>query len=216
MVVIASCSFFLALHFGQRTPWFKQYLYYRLLAGNENQRLRAASMLVQFGAQKQLIDALHVEQSAPRDVARKALEYLWFNAAGPEAFRLVQAAYKAAEQDDFPNSLALLDRVVKQFPNFAEGWNQRASVYWRMGDYEKSIADSRRALALNPNHYGAWQGLGICKLKLGDVAEACRCLRAARKILPHDEPTQHALQECEQLLRKMQPATKPQTASQLI
>src|SRR3989442_1433766 len=171
-----------------------------MLAGSESQRLRAASMLVQLGGQKQLIQALQVNEPAPREVAKKALEYLWFNAAGPDAFRLVQAAYRAAEQDDLNNALALLDGVVRKYPDFAEGWNQRASVFWRMGDYEKSIADSRRALALNPNHYGAWQGLGVCQLKLGDVAEACRCLRAAQKLLPHDAPTGKALKDCEELL----------------
>lgn len=208
LALVVGCSSFLILHFGQRTPWFKQYLYHRMLAGGESQRLRAASMLVQVGGQKQLIQALQVTEPGPREVAKKALEYLWFNAAGPEAFQLLQTAYQAAEKEQFNSALELLNRVVRKYPNFAEGWNQRASVYWRMGDYEKSIADSRRVVALNPNHYGAWQGLGICQLKLGDVAEACRCLRVAEKLLPHDEATHKALQNCEELLRRISPAPK--------
>ena len=208
LALLVGCSSFLLFHFGQRTPWFKQYLYHRMLAGGESQRLRAASMLVQLGGQKQLVQALQVNEPAPREVAKKALEYLWFNAAGPEAFQLLQTAYRAAEQEDFNSALELLNRVVGKYPNFAEGWNQRASVYWKMGDYEKSIADSRRVVGLNPNHYGAWQGLGICQLKLGDVAEACRCLRVAQKLLPHDEATHKALQNCEELLRRISPAPK--------
>src|SRR5205823_3995654 len=129
-------------HLGVRTPWFKQFLYHRMLAGSESQRLRAASMLVQLGGQKQLIQALQVNEPAPREVAKKALEYLWFNAAGPEAFRVLESAYHAAEKEDFTHALGLLDGVVRTYPKFAEGWNQRASVYWRMGEYEKSIADS--------------------------------------------------------------------------
>jgi len=207
-MLLVGCSSFLVFHFGQRTAWFKQYLYNRMLGGSESQRLRAASMLVQLGGQKQLIQALQLNEPGPREVAKKALEYLWFNAAGPEAFRLVEAAYRAAERDDLTNALSVLDGLVRKYPDFAEGWNQRASVFWRMGDYEKSIADSRRALALNPNHYGAWQGLGVCQLKLGEVAEACRSMRAAQRLLPHDEATKNALEQCEELLRRIAPVPK--------
>jgi len=216
LTVLVGCSSFLVFHFGQQTAWFKQYLYHRMLAGSENQRLRAASMLVQLGGQKQLIQALQVNEPGPREVAKKALEYLWFNAAGPEAFRVVEQAYRAAEREDLSNALELLSGVVRKYPNFAEGWNQRASVFWKMGEYEKSIADSRRAVSLNPNHYGAWQGLGICQLKLGDVAEACRCLRAAQRLLPHDEPTRSALKNCEELLRRLSPAPKSGSGFEVI
>src|SRR5947207_10696951 len=102
-MLLVGCSSFLVFHFGQRTPWFKEYLYRRMLAGGENQRLRAASRLVQLGGQKQLIQALQVNEPGARELAKNALEYLWFNAAGPEAFRLVQAAYHAAEEDDLGN-----------------------------------------------------------------------------------------------------------------
>ena len=63
------------------------------------------------------------------------------------------------------------------------------------------MRDCRRTLSLNPNHYGAWQGLGVCQLKLGEVAEACHSLRVALKISPHDGVTRQSLQRCEELLR---------------
>ena len=67
------------------------------------------------------------------------------------------------------------------------------------------MADCRRALALNPQHYGAWQGIGICHLNMGDVEEACRSLRSALKIIPHDPATRQSLRECEELLRTYSP-----------
>ena len=137
-----------------------------------------------------------------------ATEYLWFNTAGDKAYKLLQEAYQAAEADENEKALEVLDRLTRQFPKFAEGWNRRAAVYWQMGQWAKSRADCERALALNPYHYGAWQGLGLARLQEGDVAEACRCLSAALRILPHDPATREALQRCEEL-RRSRPAPEP-------
>ena len=171
---------------------------------------------MQLGGQKHLLEAIKADQPDARAVAKKALEYLWFNAAGPKAFALTQAAFRAAEKRDFGDALVLLDRLVEEFPQFAEGWNQRASVLWQMGEYRKSIKDSEHALELNPNHYGAWQGMGVCRLKLGDIPAACRCLRSALKILPHDTATREALRKCEELLLKSTPVPPPPPGSELI
>ena len=148
-----------------------------------------------------MLRALKSDSAEVRDLARRALEYLWFNAAGEEAYQLTQSAFQASEKGDRAGALKILNRLVERYPKFAEGWNRRASVHWELGAYDKSIADSERALALNPNHYGAWQGIGVCRLKQGDVAEACRCLRAALRIAPHDRVTRDSLRRCEELLR---------------
>ena len=206
--VLIGCPIFLAQHMVQRSHWNKQRLYRQLLAGNEREQLRAAAALVQVNGEAELLRVLQEGGSEARDMAKKALEFLWFNAAGSHAFRLVQSASNATDQQQLQYALALLNRLVKQHQDFAEGWNQRASVYWQMGEWEKSIEDSRRALELNPNHYGAWQGLGVCLLKLGEIDEACHCLKRALEILPYDTTTRDAVRECEKLLREQAPKGK--------
>ncbi len=196
------------MHGVQHSTWFKERLYRELLSGNAEEQLRAASALAYVRGEKQLLAALKADAAGVRETARRALEYCWFTSAGDEAFRLTQAAYQATEREKYQEALAILDRLVTQYPRFAEGWNRRAAVYWRLGQYEKSRADCERALGLNPNHYGAWQGLGVCQIQLGEVNEACRSLRTALKLLPHDEPTREALQRCEALLRQA-PAGQP-------
>ncbi len=211
LAIVLACVAYLATAYLHRSDWYKERLYRQLLAGTAGEQLKAASGLAQLNAQEQLLEALRSDQPSAREMAQRALEYVWFNSAGDEAYQLVEQAYKASEKADFKQALGLLNRVVEKYPKFAEGWNRRASVYWQMGEYGKSIADSRQTLILNPNHYGAWQGIGICRLKTGDVAEACRCLRAALKIAPYDEGTRNSLERCEGLLRRSpQPAGKSQ------
>jgi len=209
-------GFYLLLHSVQYSSWHKQRLYHQLLCGNPDQKLMAASALAHFGAEEQLLAGLKAEAPEVRHLSREALEYLWFREAGTQAHQTVENAFKAAEKEDFKTALTLLDRLVQKHPRFAEGWNRRASVYWQMGQYEKSIADCEKAIALNPNHYGAWQGIGVCRVQLGDIAEACRCLRAALKISPFDETTRHCLEKCEELLRVMKGTERPVRGIDLI
>ncbi len=194
-------AFYLSFDRVQHSDWFKERLYQRLLSGNEQEQLRAASALAHLGGQEQLLAALKSKAPAVRDFAQRGLEYIWFRAAGAKANKVVEDAFQAAEKKDFQTALGLLNALIQKYPKYAEGWNRRASVYWQMGQYEKSIADCEKAIALNPNHYGAWQGIGVCRVQLGDFAGACHCLRAVLKITPYDDTTRRCLQKCEELLR---------------
>ena len=207
---------FLAVHFGRRTVWYKEHLYQQLLSGDEDTRLTAATKLSLVGAERQLLQGLKAENPDVHSMAQRGLEHLWFSAAGSKAFRMMDEACAAADREDFKEAMRILDQVTSNYPDFAEGWNRRGAVLWQTGQFKKSIADCRRALALNPNHYGALQGLGICHLRLGDIEEACRSLRLALKIAPHEESTRRSLQKCENYLRKHSPGSRDETGNDLI
>ena len=77
------------------------------------------------------------------------------------------------------NSTAPVD-----YPDYAEGWNQRATLYYMMGDFERSIADCAKVLALEPRHFGALSGRALMYLQLGKRALALRDMAAALAIHP--------------------------------
>ncbi len=201
LLAVVCCLSYLAAHLIQHSPWYQQHLYRQLVEGDGTERLEAAGALAQLGCEEYLLEALKCENPNVRTVARRALEHLWFTAAGDEAYHLTMTAYQEANQENHQTALAILNRLVEKFPGYAEGWNRRASVYWEMGQYDKSMTDCERTLKLNPQHYGAWQGIGICKLQAGDIAGACEALRQALRINPYDEPTRQSLRRCEELLR---------------
>jgi tetratricopeptide (TPR) repeat protein len=92
---------------------------------------------------------------------------VWAETGDPALDKLMIQSSDAMDRNDFQSALKALDTITAKKPNFAEGWNKRATVYYLMGDYEKALADIDRTLELEPRHFGALSGLGLTNLKLG-------------------------------------------------
>lgn len=72
---------------------------------------------------------------------------------------MMQWSQQAVEKKKFDVALDFLDQVVTLSPDYAEGWNRRATVHFMMHNYAKSMADIERTLELEPRHFGALSGL---------------------------------------------------------
>ncbi len=90
----------------------------------------------------------------------------------------------AMRVSDFPTAVAAFDEAVRLAPDFAEAWNKRATVFYLMGDYRRSIEDVQRTLALEPRHFGALSGLGLINLALDRKRDALNAFEAALKVHP--------------------------------
>lgn len=82
-------------------------------------------------------------------------------------------------------ALSSFDRVIAGAPNFAEGWNKRATVYYLMGDLERSVLDIKRTVVLEPRHFGAFSGLGLIYMATGDDEAALRAFERVLQIHPY-------------------------------
>jgi tetratricopeptide (TPR) repeat protein len=101
--------------------------------------------------------------------------------------------------------IAIFDRVVTTLPDFAEGWNKRATVHYLNEDYTASVIDIERTLVLEPRHFGAISGMGLIFMARGDEAGALRAFEEVLKIHPH---ARGAKARVEELRKKLRAKTK--------
>ena len=78
----------------------------------------------------------------------------WIAAGGPAAESLVFLGIVSMQRGDLVGALGLFDAVTVQNPDYAEGWNKRATVLFLMGALDASAADCAKVLALEPRHFG--------------------------------------------------------------
>ena len=134
------------------------------------------------------LDALLRDDNAlVRDYAERGLWALWSRTGDAAVERLMARGIEEMEAENYRAAIATFSEIVRRKPDFAEGWNKRATVRYLAKNYVASIADCRETLARNPNHFGALSGQGLCHLMLSEFREAADLFRRALAVHPHLE-----------------------------
>jgi len=127
---------------------------------------------------------------------------IWLEHPKPRIHEMMRWGVQAMQAQDYQTALKLFDALVKAAPEFAEGWNKRASVRFLVGDNAGSIADIQETLALEPRHFGALSGLGMIYTRQERWFEAMATYEQALRIHPQLVGVRHAIKELQQRLRK--------------
>ena len=161
------------------------------LIQSSNMNDRRASVLAlgligEFGCNADVAKALHDSDSTVRNLAENALWAIWFRADSVANNARLETIRGLIGRQDYTSALSQATELIKDAPNFAEAYNQRAITYFLMGRPEQSSADCQAVLERNPYHFGAIGGLGQCQLILNQKAKALETFRLGLKIQPHN------------------------------
>jgi len=128
---------------------------------------------------------------APDETTAKAIEEriwtVWTASRSDTANLLMMRVKTAIEAKDLDLAVTLLDGIVKIRPDYIEGWNRRATIFYMKKDYGRAIADIRQVLKREPRHFGALAGLGLILQDIGDDKQALEVYRRALEVYPRME-----------------------------
>tara|TARA_R110002110_G_scaffold278477_5_gene493705 strand:+ start:1370 stop:1921 length:552 start_codon:yes stop_codon:yes gene_type:complete len=110
---------------------------------------------------------------------------IWHQHDDPDVNRLMGRGIRAMHEADYPVALAAFDAVIELDVQFAEGWNKRATLYYLMGDYDRSVLDIQKTLQLEPRHFGALSGLGMINMALDRKDAAIAAFEQTIAVNPH-------------------------------
>ena len=135
-----------------------------------------------------------------KEVAQTAADTLWTMWFRGDTSANNEELQRLARVRDREKALAGLDALILRAPRFAEAYNQRAIVHFRLKQFERSIADCEKVLELNPYHFGAQAGLGQSYLQTRKHRAALKAFRAALRINPYMDGVAETIRALENAL----------------
>jgi len=136
-------------------------------------------------------------QAAEADIWR-----IWIESGRKDIDALMVEGMVAMSNRRIEEAISIFGQITERAPEFAEGWNKRATAYYLNNDYVASVQDIQRTLALEPRHFGAISGMGLIFLARGDEAGALAAFEAALAIHPHAPGARERVEELRRRLRE--------------
>jgi tetratricopeptide (TPR) repeat protein len=132
-----------------------------------------------------LVAALRDPDESVRATAEQALWIVWSRSGNAQVDQLFAQGLEEMNGGRFDDGIATFSRVIEIAPEFAEGWNKRATLYFLAGDYRKSLADCDEVMKRNPAHFGALAGYGQIYLRLDEPEKALEYFKRALAVNPN-------------------------------
>ena len=109
---------------------------------------------------------------------------IWYEVDDPKVIEYFEKGIQAMRIRNYPLAVRFFNNLIEKDPNFAEAWNKRATVYFMMGDFDKSMQDIIKTLELEPRHFGALDGMGLIFIHQGQYQEAIDVYDKMLEIFP--------------------------------
>ncbi len=149
-----------------------------------------------------LMKRLHDDSPFVRGYAERALWLLWSRSGDADIDRVMARGVEEMQAGRHAAAIATFSEVIRRRPDFAEGWNKRATVHYLAGAYRESLADCDEVLKRNPQHFGALSGYGQIHLRLEQYEKAIAWWRRALQVNPNMLGVEINIKDIEQLLKE--------------
>lgn len=158
------------------------------------------------GQDDKRLDALFSRlQSVETETEARGIEaaiwQLWIENKDRAVADAMERGTTSMQRGDLNEALEAFDAVTRSAPNFAEGWNKRATVLYLMRDFDGSVRDIAKTLKLEPRHFGALSGLGLINAAIGRTDAAIKAYEKALSIHPQQSNLRRTVKRLRSLLK---------------
>lgn len=143
-----------------------------------------------------LLEDLKSPDEAIRNRSTQELWQIWFQQKGVYGLEILKRSQFLLEAGQTAEAESVLSNLIQDQPDFSEAWNRRAVLHYLQRNYRQSLSDCQQVLALNPVHFGALHGLGLCHAALEEHTAAIQAFRRALEIQPYALTNQRLILEC--------------------
>jgi len=176
-----------------------------LTASDVEARRMGARALLESGTMADapaLLRALRDPDGQVRRVAEAALWAVWSRSGDNAIDDILEIGVAQMREGQVQASVETFSEIIGRRPDFAEGWNKRATAYYMLGDWRRSAADCDEVLRRNPQHFGALSGYGMIWLQLDEPTRALERFEQAIAVNPNLESVQSTIDALRALLIK--------------
>jgi len=176
-----------------------------LTASDVEARRGGATALLESGTMAEapaLLRALRDPDAQVRRVAEAALWAVWSRSGDDAIDDILEIGVAQMREGQVQASVETFSEIIRRRPDFAEGWNKRATAYYMLGEWRRSAADCDEVLRRNPQHFGALSGYGMIWLQLDEPTRALERFEQAMAVNPNLESVQRTIDALRALLIK--------------
>ena len=114
---------------------------------------------------------------------------IWYEVDDPKVIEYFEKGIQAMNIRNYPLAIRFFNNLIEEDPNFAEGWNKRATVHFMMGNFDESMQDIIKTLELEPRHFGALDGMSLIFIHQGQFQQAIDVYDKMLEIFPFSVKT---------------------------
>lgn len=151
-----------------------------------------------------LVASLRDDDPRVRMEAATSMWQIWGRSGDKAIDALYQRGVQQMEAARFREAAATFSDIIRKKPAFAEAWNKRATTYYLMGEFDRSLKDCEEVMKRNRNHFGALSGYGQIYLILGDFERSLTYFERALKVNPNMIGAESAMKQIQQHLLEKQ------------
>jgi len=147
-----------------------------------------------------MASALRDSDAQVRALTEQAMWEVWSRTGDAEVDALFTRGVDQLSMRQLDEAVQTFTRIIARRPDFAEAWNKRATAYFVLGEYQKSLADCDEVMTRNPYHWGALSGYGMIYVELDQPGRAVEYFEKALAVNPNLTSVEQALETLRALL----------------